>query len=154
MKAIALIFGLAVFSNHTAMAGGLGTGFIAADSYFKAKEAAEDREMAAQRHRLDMERQRQQIELQRLQVEAMKRKQAEEDHRKKQESELAADTVQAAIDRNETLRIWQMWNGHQWARSKEVDSMMRALPENADLSLDERFAKVVRFVETEMAMRK
>ena len=137
-----------------ALAWNMGGAITGANSYFEAQREQEDRDRRNKMHDLEMRRQQQQIEMQRIQIDAMKQKQSDDARKAKQEADRASETVQAAINRNETLRTWQMWNGHQWQRAKEVDGMMRSLPENASLSLDERFAKVVRFVETEMAMSK
>ena len=152
MKAL-LAFVVCLFSAN-ASAWNVGGAITGANSYFEAQREQEDRDRRNKMHDLEMRRQQQQIEMQRLQIEAMKQKQSDDARQAKQEADRASETVQAAIDRNETLRLWQTWNGRHWERAKEVDKMMRALPENAGLTLDERFANVVRFVETEAAMRK
>lgn len=152
-KQIALAFVACLLSTN-ALAWNVGGAITGANSYFEAQREQEERDRRNRMHDLEMRRQQQQIELQRMQIEAMKQRQADDARRAKQDADNASEIVQDAIDRNETLRAWQSMNGRHWARAKEVDGMMRALPENAGLTLDERFAKVVRFVETEAAMGK
>lgn len=73
---------------------------------------------------------------------------------KKQDASKDSDELQSAIDRHPKLKLWQQSNPRIWNRAVEVDNILRELPETKNLSLDDRFAKVVRFVESEMASAK
>ncbi|WP_025915827.1 hypothetical protein [Herminiimonas sp. CN] len=64
-----------------------------------------------------------------------------------------AEMVRLAINRNQKLREWEQSDPALWGRAKEIDNVLKALPENQGLSLDERFKKVVQIVEAEQAAK-
>ncbi len=146
MKRLILIF---CFVCPIVNAGGLGAGIEAGNAFLKAQEEQRQFERQRQRHDLEIERMRQENELRKRQIESARREAAEKEQSQESTQETARATVQAAIDKIPTLKNWQANDPVRWNRAREIDAVMRQLPENAHLSLAERFAKVVRYVELE-----
>lgn len=59
----------------------------------------------------------------------------------------ARNTVQEAIDANPALRYWQAESQEMFERAVEMDNVLKADPRNRDLTLGQRFAKVVAAME-------
>jgi hypothetical protein len=148
---------------ETVQASGFGAALQGVDSYFRAGDERRARDLEMRRLEFERLRAENELRLQRLRIEEQKRLQEaaerEEEARRQSESQRQADRdeaararVQAAIDRIPTLKAWQEADCSLWDRAREVDKTMRGLPENIKLSLDQRFLKVVAFVETEAVM--
>lgn len=145
----AAAFGLAVVVALPAHGANWGAAATAMDAYHKAGEERQEFEHRRRMQELEIERMRQHNELQRQRM-ANERAQAEAQSRREAESSQdAAKVVQEAIDKNPKLKQWQETNDPKWARAKEVDAILRKMPENESLPLYVRFAKVVKFVEVE-----
>ena len=72
---------------------------------------------------------------------------ASEHARRGQEQTSASTTVQQAIDANPVLSYWQSKDQNSFALAVQFDNQIKADSRNANLSLDERFGKVVKAME-------
>jgi hypothetical protein len=72
---------------------------------------------------------------------------AAEIERQEAESLRQRSEVRAEVDANPHLRYWENQDPERWAAAMEADKQLRGLPINADLSLKDRFSKVVGVVE-------
>lgn len=70
-----------------------------------------------------------------------------EGQRRQNEARTASTSVQEAIDNNGTLTFWQQQDPDMFKVAVQFDNQIKADPRNRGLSLDERFAKVVKAVE-------
>jgi len=148
-KAAAVFICTAAMFVATAHGANWGAAAIAMDAARKADEERQEFEYRRRMQELELERIRQQNELQRQRI-ANERAQAEAQSRRNAESSQdAVKAVQEAIDRIPKLKQWQETNDPKWTRAKEVDAILRNMPENESLPLHVRFAKVVKFVEVE-----
>lgn len=151
MRAAAFVLALAVVLPAHGANWGAAAAFM--DGYNKAGEERQELEYRRRMQELEIERMRQYNELQRQRI-ANERVQADAQAKREAESkEDGARRVQEAIDRNPTLKMWQETNAPQWKRAVEIDAVYRMLPETSGLSLEARFDKVVRFVESEFVKK-
>lgn len=151
---IRLLFFVLFGTCSVSSAGGLGAGVTAGNAFLRAQEEQREFDRQQQRHEREMERMRLENEIQKRQIENSRREAAENEQTKERAQEAARAAVQAAIDQIPILKNWQKNDPARWNRAREVDTIMRQLPENADLSLFERFTKVVRYVEVEFQANK
>lgn len=140
-----------VVCTQTANAGGTAAGaFI--QGWLKGEDEARERDYREKRYAND-------LEIERLRIEALRR-QAARDRELERDQELAtrrsreaesnqADAVQAAINRVPKLKRWQEFDKAMWDRAVAVDAIIQLLPESKSMRLEDRFNKVVRFVEIE-----
>lgn len=70
-----------------------------------------------------------------------------ERQRHEQEAARAAQEVRAEIDANPYLRYWEAKDQERWQAAVEADAQLRQMPINRNLSMRERFEKVVGVVD-------
>lgn len=149
---ILLIILCCVCSNSEAW--NLGGAVTGANEFFREQQRQEEIDRQRQRHEFEMERMRLQNEIQQRQIENARREAADKEQSRERTEATARATVQEAINQVPALKNWQANDPVRWSRAREIDAVMRQLPENANLTLVERFRKVVRYVELEFQVNK
>jgi len=72
----------------------------------------------------------------------------EEQFRLADQQQTAAKEVRDVVDANPALRYWEQHDAERWEAAIEADSRLQSLPVNRGLTLEQRFEKAVKIVET------
>lgn len=75
--------------------------------------------------------------------EQVQRVTARDAHQQQEAQRTAEELVRDALDKNPTLLDWEANNVDLWNEAAELDALLRNKPENANLTFDQRFEKVV-----------